>query len=376
VERLKEIAKKSGASLCVDCGKCSTVCPVGPLRREYRPRLLVKRASSGDLGILSDRLLWSCLTCMRCEEYCDSGVNFSKFMRELRARAFSEGESGPLSHYGLLQSIMRFQAQPELRQNRLEWLQEGLQVGEDGDYLLFVGCAPYFDVAFEYMDQDTAGIARSAIKLLNHIGITPQLLKDERCCGHDLLWSGETDSFRALAELNIAAIRESGAKTVLTACPECYWALKEDYARHVEEIGVEIKHISQFLHEQAGDLGLTASKRRVTYQDPCRLGRFAGIYDEPREILGAVEGLELVEMGRTREGAFCCGTSGWMNCDRYSKQMQVDRLMEARSTGADCLVVFCPKCQVHFDCAMRDESTPDEAKIEIVNLLSLIADGL
>jgi len=114
----------------------------------------------------------------------------------------------------------------------------------------------------------------------------------------------------------------------------------------------------------------------VTYQDPCRLGRLSGIYEEPRQVMNAVPGLELAEMGKNRKSAICCGTSGWMNCGTCSKQIQVNRLTEAKKTGADMLVTACPKCQIHFACALKDEDVPAEARIPMKDLAVLVAEQL
>ncbi|MGB7055185.1 MAG: (Fe-S)-binding protein, partial [bacterium] len=112
----------------------------------------------------------------------------------------------------------------------------------------------------------------------------------------------------------------------------------------------------------------------VTYQDPCRLGRHLGIYDEPRKAITAVPELKLNEMARSRNRAICCGVSAWMNCSTYSKSIQRARLKEAKQTKADMLVLACPKCEIHFQCAMNDEKAGNVEKIETVQLVTLLAD--
>ena len=114
---------------------------------------------------------------------------------------------------------------------------------------------------------------------------------------------------------------------------------------------------------------------RVTYQDPCRLGRHLGVYDEPRQLLEMI-GLELVEMPRHRENALCCGTNGWTHCGAANKQIQADRLREAQATGADVLVTACLKCQIHFRCAMQDRELDAELDIELKDLAEIMAEGL
>ena len=119
-------------------------------------------------------------------------------------------------------------------------------------------------------------------------------------------------------------------------------------------------------------------KRKVTYQDPCRLGRHLGIYDSPRKVLEAIPGVELVEMEKNRECALCCGTSAFTNCDIYSHEMRVDRLREAKATGAEVLTTTCPKCQIHFRCAMNnkgEEKGPD-INMQVTDLANLVASAI
>ncbi|RLB21816.1 MAG: (Fe-S)-binding protein, partial [Deltaproteobacteria bacterium] len=121
-----------------------------------------------------------------------------------------------------------------------------------------------------------------------------------------------------------------------------------------------------------GVLELAEFQGTVTYHDPCRLGRLAGIYDSPRESIKAIPGIELREMPRSRENGVCCGTSGWMNCSSCSKEIQVQRLSEARSTGASTLITACPKCQIHFRCA----KAAFDLDIEIIDLYDLFSEHL
>jgi heterodisulfide reductase subunit D len=117
------------------------------------------------------------------------------------------------------------------------------------------------------------------------------------------------------------------------------------------------------------------SNLRVTYQDPCRLGRHLGVYDAPRQVIQGL-GVELAEMPRHRENALCCGTNGWTHCGVANKQIQVDRLQEACATGADVLVTACLKCQIHFKCAMQDREFGDQLSIQIEDLATLVAQAL
>jgi len=372
---MEKAIKETHAYRCLDCGKCTAVCPLARLNPTYSPRLTVERALwGGDLA--HDRFLWSCLTCGACSERCQSDVAYAEFIRHLRTQAWKGGQSGECAHGGALQTLMRMMTK-NVKQNRLGWLGRGLEVVERSDTLYFVGCLPYFEVIFQELDFPGYKIARSTVKALNHLGITPMVLEDERCCGHDLLWEGDVDNFRRLAELNLQTIEESGAQRVVTSCAECYHTLKVEYPRYVGGPKAEVIHISELLAQELPTLkGSRRPSKQVTYQDPCRLGRFSGLYEPPRQLIASLPGVELVEMERNRAQALCCGTSCWTNCGADNKEIQVERLREAKATGADLLITACPKCQIHFRCAMSDEKIGQEARIEMEDLVVLAANAL
>jgi Fe-S oxidoreductase len=327
--------------------------------------------------LLQDGRLWSCLTCRRCSQICPSDVRFSEFTRDLRAVARDVDQEGHCSHGEAIQTWVRMMTDPELKQNRLEWLDKELRTSADSDTIYFVGCLPHYDVLFSKIGAQGLEIARSAVKVLNRLGIEPIVLADERCCGHDLWWEGDFENFRKLAELNVALLRETGAQRIVTTCPECAHTLKVAYQAFGGALDMEVLHLSQFLAQQleAGELELGELDGRVTYQDPCRLGRYLGIYDEPRQVMAAL-GLELAEMEYHRGRALCCGTSAWTNCGATAKNIQADRLREARATGAETLVTACAKCQIHFRCAMDDARLEDEIRIEVRDLTTLVAEAL
>jgi len=181
--------------------------------------------------------------------------------------------------------------------------------------------------------------------------------------------------------MNVAEIRKTGAKRVVTACPECYRTLRKDYAESVGNLDFEVMHISELLSELISegkieyDIGL---QRKVVYQDPCRLGRHMNVYEPPRKVIAEIPGLELFEMGRNRENAVCCGVNAWLSCDKYSKAVQLDRLTEAKATGADLLVTACPKCQIHWKCVMSEKLPvrPEEVTMEMRDLSVLAAQAM
>jgi len=373
---IKQIIANTRAYSCLDCGKCTAACPISRYDPDYSPRMVVYNAIYGhENELLKNGQLWSCLTCSLCEERCQSGVQYTELIKLLRTEAHGLGEIGQCTHGGALQSLMHIMTAAHLSQNRLGWVDKSLKTATEGETLYFVGCQPYFDVLFSDIGVKTIGIARGAVKLLNHLGIVPALLPNERCCGHDLLWAGDTEHFMRLAKHNLKEIRRAKAKRVVTTCPECYLTLKVEYPRYFGSLDFEVVHISQLLAEKVADSELKFRRlaRKVTYHDPCRLGRLSGIYDEPRTIIDAIPGVELVEMPWSRTSALCCGTQAWMNCGAVNKQIQAERLREASATGADILLTFCPKCQIHFKCAMHDDRLGEELGIEIEDVTSLAA---
>ena len=391
MEAIKQIIKNTKAYYCLECGKCTAVCPISRREPAYSPRLTVERVLWGEgEELLTDALLWSCLTCQHCSERCPSAVHYVEFIRDLRALARGVGAEGLCTHGEAIQTWMRMMASPDLKQNRLEWLDEDLKVSTNSDTVYFVGCLPYYDVLFNKIGAQGVEIARSAVRVLNRLGIEPIVLEDERCCGHDLLWEGDVANFRKLAELNIAMLRETGAKRIVTACPECARTLKVDYANYVGDLGMEVVHISQLLVDSNLEVGTSPPKQcpelveglggnegglKVTYHDPCRLGRHLDVYDAPRQVIKAL-GLELVEMEHSGKNALCCGTSCWTNCGAVNKQIQVARLREAQATGAELLVTACAKCQIHFKCALDDARVSNEIEIEIRDLVTLVDEAL
>ena len=233
---------------------------------------------------------------------------------------------------------------------------------------------------FEETGASPLEASRGAIRLLNAAGVTPTLLPNERCCGHDLLWNGDVEGFRMLAGKNLKMLEEAGAKRVIVACPEGYVTLKNDYPAHFGELPFELLHLTEFLADALADGELKfespSETLTVTYQDPCRLGRHAGVYDAPRRVLESLPGVTLEEMPRSRERGVCCGVGGFQNCTSFTKLIQTERLREAASTGAEALVTACPKCEIHLSCALSEPDLEEELGLRIVDIATLAASRL
>ena len=376
-ETLQTILSKRQVYHCLDCGKCSSVCPIGRINGAYYPRMIMRKALFAQPELLEDGLLWSCLNCGRCDEVCDLDVHFYELIKDLRTASRNWGGNGVVQpHNGGIHAWMKMMTSAQVNQNRLNWINADLKVQEKGEFLYFVGCLPYYDNFFKNLNPNTLNIATATVKILNQLGIEPAIIKNERCCGHDFLWGGDVENYQKLAQKNLEAIQKSEAKKVITGCAECYHTLKTEYPKSVGELGVEVIHISEFLSENMPKLELKKLDKKVSFQDPCRLGRLSGIYEAPRKTIKAIEGIELEEMPKNRNSGICCGTSGWLSCGTYSKQIQTARLKEAKKTGAELLITSCPKCQIHFKCALSDEKMEQNSRIEVQDLTTFIADCL
>ena len=364
--------------LCLDCGKCTVVCPVSRYDAEFNPRLIVQGVlSQNNLGAVGEKI-WSCLSCNMCVERCNYNVKFTDFIRSLRHKALVEGAEVQYNHGGTPQSIMHIMAHKDIRQNRLSWLPTDIKIDKQSDTAFFVGCTPYFDVLFGDLGVKTIEGSKGALRLLNRAQIPFTLLPNERCCGRDLLLMGDVAGFLALARANMNEFGKRGIRQIITSCPEGYYTLKVDYPKFLENWDINVMHITEVIAPliEAGQLALGNLNEKVTYHDSCTLGRYSRIFDQPRCILESIDGLEMAEMADNREKALCCGGSPWAYCSSVNKQIQKERLAQAAATGADVLVTACPKCQIHLKCAQKNAENNDVCQIEIRDLFDLAAQSL
>ena len=377
MQNIEREIRETNIRLCLDCGKCTVVCPVAQHDPAFNPRLIAQRRLSQNSQGSRDETIWSCLSCYMCVERCNYHVKFPKFIHSLRAESLAEGAQIQCSHGEALQTMMRLMAREDLQQKRLGWLPKDVSLSPQSDTLFFVGCAPYFDALFSDLGANTLEGVKGALKLLNRARVPFNIIADERCCGRDLLLQGDRKGFAALAKANMEQFARHGVKRIITNCPECYYTLKVDYPNMLGGTGTEVMHLSQVIAPlvQSGKLSLGKLEKRVTYQDPCTLGRCSRIFDEPRQILGAVAGLELVEMEQSREKALCCGATSWLQCGAVNRQIQKQRFTQAEASGAEILVTACPKCQIHLRCAQKS-SDGKNARVEIQDLASLAARSL
>jgi len=369
----------TGVNRCAECGMCTASCPVTAIAPRFSPRRLAGEALIEDAGKLAlSEEIWMCTTCGICNAICPYGVDFLRFIQGVRNVALNKNSVPHFFDAGLLSA-------EKIGADRLRWLEgkEELKVADKGKVYYFSGCLSYLDSV--YSDRENLRlleIARSAVKILNSIGIVPAVSKEEKCCGHDLLWAGDEKRFKALMHANIKVIRESGAKTIVFTCAECLRTFDIDYRRFFGDLDLEfeVMHISEFLRLRLGDKELKfgdGKEQIITYHDPCRL-RHLGVYEEPREVLKSIPGVRIKEMVHNKDRATCCGVSALLTCGPVAREMQIERLTEAEQTKASKLIVACPKCWIHLDCASA--SNPKlrmgKDKLQIEDLTMMVASRL
>lgn len=374
-EDIKTAMIRTNVLYCMECGKCTSTCPVALVNSDFSPRKIVSRTITGEgISLLTSKQIYACLTCGLCNEHCPSDVSFVEFIREVRGLAGIRGNEAPCSHGGAMQSLMRLMTSEKMNQNRLDWITDDLQISDKGEYALFVGCLPYYDGYFDDLEIESVKIAASAIRILNKLDIIPAVSNDERCCGHDLRWCGDVDMFKMLVQRNVEMLKKTGATKIITTCAECYRTLKLDYPDYAD-FPYEVIHITEFIADavESGKLKFKDWEKKITYHDPCRLSRHTDVIDAPRKALSAIGKIDLLEMAHNKRRSNCCGTSSWMNCDIHSKMIQASRIMEAKETGAEMMITSCPKCMIHFTCAQKDAKNAELLAIEIKDFAEIIA---
>jgi hypothetical protein len=217
-------------------------------------------------------------------------------------------------------------------------------------------------------------IPKSLIGILNQNDITPVVLPEEKCCGHDALWRGDVDTFKKLAEYNVNLFREAGVKTLIFGCAEGYYIWKNEYAKLFDDFDFDIYHISEYIIKENLLEEITfpvSDKIKITYHDPCRLGRMSKVFEAPREVLNLIPSIELIEMEDSKQDAECCGVNAYISCNQDSKKLQEKKINQAIETGAEYLITACPKCITHLNCYLN-ENIELKSKIKIIDLVSFI----
>jgi len=382
----------SYANYCFNCNRCINVCPLSHLGLFFPRNLISDLVSSSLDEVQKKNNIWNCLTCGQCSIYCpmtqeNKGVRIPELILELRktsAKNVSELEKIAKceTHNDMFSLISKIMANNSLIPNKLEFLQKKLlKTTDSGDIAYFIGCLPLMDDIFYKFNFHYTDISTTIINLLNESGIVPVVL-NEKCCGHDILWGrGDFETFKKLAKYNIQLYRDAGVKTIIVGCAEGYRTWKFDYPKIVENFDFKVLHFSEFFLKEKILENIKFpynSKIKVTYHDSCRIGRLGGrLYNSPRDLIKQIPGVELIEMENIKDDANCCGVSAFSNCNETTHIIRQKRINEAANTGADYLIVPCPKCLTHFNCYINEVSLNTEYnqlrnKIKVVDLASFI----
>jgi succinate dehydrogenase/fumarate reductase iron-sulfur protein len=372
-------------TLCTKCLICYSACPAAIDERFLGPSTLTANyrftADSRDEG-LEERLkpmadnVWLCTSCNSCTLFCPKHVDCSNAIVDDRSLMVERGVI-PRTVKDILESVIKYHNPMGTHQSkRMDWA-EGLNVKTfpdvaKADVLLFACCSTTFDIR-------NREIAKAMAQILSNLGVNYATLgAEEWCCGDHILRMGEKGLFEELAMHNIDMFKKFNAEKIITLSPHCYNTFKNDKPYADEKLNVQ--HYTQYLADaiRQGKIKPTKPlKKRVAYHDPCFLGKRNEVYDAPREILKAINGLELVEMRRTKQSSFCCGGGAgrvWTEEAPPEKRPCVDRVKEALELGVDVIAVACPFCMTTLEDAVKVLDV--ENKIAVKDVIELLKEAV
>ena len=320
-------------------------------------------------------IIFSCATCASCVEHCvfpfsDDLVNIIIAARE---ELVNEGIIPPLVRDYLKSINIHGNPYKEPAEERGAWAHDTPVKSYDGhEYLFYAGCVGSYD-------ERGIKIAKAVGTLLAKSGVSLGILGSrEMCDGNEVRALGEAGLFQSLAEGNISLFKELGVKKIITLDPHAFNAFTRDYPELGGEF--EVYHYTQMLASliESKKIPLNEYKTRVTFHDPCYLGRHNGEYEAPRKVLGAIPGLELIEMDQNRENAFCCGGGGGNFFTDILGGGQDSpnkiRVRNAFDTGAGILAVACTQCAKMFEDAVKSEGLEDS--LEVLDVAELVLRAL
>jgi heterodisulfide reductase subunit D len=360
---------------CTNCGECVTWCPVylqderedvtprkkianfrEMVKAQYSPNAVFFNYNPVDPEVVEDftKNLYECSTCGQCHFVCPSRIDTVELWERIR-RCMVDLGFGPLENQTPLVKNTKTYDNPwgQPRSSRAHWARAGKkektliappkEIKDGADILYFVGCTASFDA-------NLREIAINTTNILNALELNWGFLANqEKCCGSVLLRMGDKE-FERIASENIKMFNELGIKTLVTSCAGCFKTIKQDYPK-VGELNFEVIPFATLLSRLIEEGKIKFSKKlnlKVTYHDPCHMGRACGEYDDPRKVLEALSeaGVEFVEMERTRENARCCGAGGGLKAGypQVQQKMTTERVKDAERTGTTDLISTCPFC--------------------------------
>ncbi len=357
---------------CIQCGKCTGGCPVARKTTLNIRRLIYDMLIEPEMNVSAHPELWDCTSCFTCVERCPKDVRPAELIIGLRGELV-EGGRIPETIGAALMGVFR-QGNPSgmAREDRTAWA-EGLEIKDAQagcEVLYFVCCTASYDLRVQ-------PVARALTRAFQAAGVDFGTLGiEETCCGNEVRRIGEVGLFEMLVEENGEVIRGVGPQRIVTTSPHCFNTFKNEYG--LDGDGIEVLHYTQFIAQLIAQGRLTFSNpvaRKVTYHDPCFLGKQNHVFDEPRAILQAIPGVELVEMDRNRERSLCCEGGGgrmWAEGTNLEERLAFQRVKEAAETGAEVLAVACPFCLLTLEDAVKVQGLDEQLQVmdimELVNL--------
>lgn len=359
-------------SLCFQCKTCTGSCP-SALASDFRIAKVVRLARLGlRTRVLSGDLIWKCTLCNRCRVRCPEGVDIPGVVKALRALMLERGgipEAVFLAESAIWENKNVFNMDPSSRMDWVDYTGTEAQVKDRADLVYFVGCVTSYSGRAQ-------SVAHAISSILNSVGEDWTLLKDEWCCGHPLALTGGTGRIKQSAKHNVGAIEATGASRVVTGCPGCYLELVHEYPKVLGRVsGFEVLHFTQLLDHYVswGLLKMGKFEEKLTYHDPCELGRIGGVFQEPRNVIGSFC-TSFLEPTENSENSNCCGAGGFVKgVDLPLASALADTRLEALTkTSAEVVVSACPSCYQN----LLEASQRKGNELRVLDLSELVAQQL
>ncbi|MFW9807025.1 MAG: (Fe-S)-binding protein [Candidatus Thorarchaeota archaeon] len=340
-----------------------------------RGRMAIARAIlEGKLEYSEDlaERIFGCFMCGRCREECKKAaqIDVIAITKAMRQDFVEQGVKIPEDGTRMADTVSTsgniFADSPQIH---TKWA-EGLEFKEGSGTLFYPGC-----LASHRFKEKT----NILVRLLQAAGYDLDFLGDEQeCCGTPYWITGKMDNAKDYAKGYLKKLQDRGVKEIITPCPSCFRAFDEEYPHllGLEEFPIKVRHTSEILLEivEKKKLKLNPIEKRITYHDPCEIGRYRDIYDPPRKVLDAIPGLEFVEMSRNRENAFCCGGGGGCKImyPDNSQKVSDERIGDFKETNAELLSTICPACEMNLTHGMY-EADIDARVLDIAEILAVSA---